>query len=84
MLPRRDAINRQMTWQYELIILGRRWFRKLWYLFVPLLLAGFALNPTSDFGIQPIVAFAALLFFDLLLTLSARLTLSFVDKDKRP
>ena len=83
-LPKQDDINGLMTWQHKLIVLLRKGWRKLCFALAALLLVALLLNPGRETAFQVSVGIAGLLCFDLILTFAAWLTLSFVEKDKRP
>jgi hypothetical protein len=83
-LPDRDEVNDLMTWQHDLIVLLRKGWRKLGFVLAALLLVALLVNPGRDVAVQVAIALAALLGFDLIFAFAAWLTLSFVDKDKRP
>ncbi|AOL95396.1 hypothetical protein [Porphyrobacter sp. LM 6] len=83
-LPKQDEVNDLMTWQHDAILFARRTWRSLAYALAALTPIALIINPSWDLALQIQIFFGSLLAFDLLLGLAARLTLSFVEKDKRP
>ena len=83
-LPKQDDVNDLMTWQHKLILLLRKGWRRLCLVLAALLLVALLLNPGWETAIQISIGIAVLLCFDLILTFAAWLTLSFVERDKRP
>lgn len=83
-LPKQDEVNRLMAWQHGVIRRLRRAWRALAYALAALAPIALIINPSWDLALQIPVYLGCLLAFDLLLGLAARVTLSFVEKDKRP
>ncbi|WP_086736339.1 hypothetical protein [Erythrobacter colymbi] len=83
-LPDQDDTNRLMAWQHDLIRTLRRGWRRLAIVLAALVVVALAINPSWHAAGQAALGIAVLLAFDLVFALAARLTLSFVERDKRP